>query len=190
MKTIVDLDSDVRILFSVSRYSQVKQCLFALLSAENSDNPSDFALGKCRFSSIPYSILKFPNRVHFLSLPIEGRGYWKYQDNVGLILIQVEDLHHMHGHGLTLTIWKPNILSVHSVSSLQALREPAAFSKPAGCETEVPYEKVTLAQARKGTPGKACKRHCVCVTVATSLCVKSIQAGNSKFICFTENVAN
>lgn len=86
METIVDLDSDVRLLFSVSRYLQVKQGLFTLLSAENADNQSDFALGKCRFISIPYSILKFHIRVHFLSLPIEGRGYWKYQDNVGLIL--------------------------------------------------------------------------------------------------------
>lgn len=35
----------------------------------------------------------------------------------------------------------------------QALTEPAAFSKPTGCDSEVPYEKLTLAQARKGTPG-------------------------------------
>lgn len=47
---------------------------------------------------------------------------------------------------------KPTIWSAPSVC-IQALREPAAFSKPTGCDSEVPYEKVTLAQARKGTPG-------------------------------------
>uniref|UniRef100_A0A3Q3XL05 choline-phosphate cytidylyltransferase n=1 Tax=Mola mola TaxID=94237 RepID=A0A3Q3XL05_MOLML len=35
---------------------------------------------------------------------------------------------------------------------LQALREPAAFSKSTGFESEVPHEKLTLAQARRGTP--------------------------------------
>lgn len=35
----------------------------------------------------------------------------------------------------------------------KALREPAAFSKSTGCDSEIPHEKVTLAQARRGTPG-------------------------------------
>lgn len=39
--------------------------------------------------------------------------------------------------------------------SLQALREPAAFAKSTGCESEVPHEKLTIAQARRGTPGQA-----------------------------------
>ncbi|XP_056911338.1 phosphate cytidylyltransferase 1B, choline b [Takifugu flavidus] len=34
----------------------------------------------------------------------------------------------------------------------RALREPAAFSKSTGCDPEIPHEKVTLAQARRGTP--------------------------------------
>ncbi|CAN9501414.1 unnamed protein product [Ophioblennius macclurei] len=34
----------------------------------------------------------------------------------------------------------------------RALREPAAFAKSTGCESEVPHEKLTLAQAKRGTP--------------------------------------
>ncbi|XP_028322427.1 choline-phosphate cytidylyltransferase B-like [Gouania willdenowi] len=34
----------------------------------------------------------------------------------------------------------------------KALREPAAFAKSTGYECEVPHEKLTLAQARRGTP--------------------------------------
>ncbi|XP_073335968.1 choline-phosphate cytidylyltransferase B-like [Pagrus major] len=34
----------------------------------------------------------------------------------------------------------------------RALREPAAFAKATGFESEVPHEKLTLAQARRGTP--------------------------------------
>lgn len=40
------------------------------------------------------------------------------------------------------------------MSLLQTLREPAIFAKDSGSETEVPHDKVTLAQARRGTPGK------------------------------------
>ncbi|XP_022618285.1 choline-phosphate cytidylyltransferase B-like [Seriola dumerili] len=36
--------------------------------------------------------------------------------------------------------------------SVQALREPAAFAKSTGCESETPHEKLTIAQARRGTP--------------------------------------
>ncbi|KAG7217318.1 hypothetical protein INR49_027862 [Caranx melampygus] len=34
----------------------------------------------------------------------------------------------------------------------RALREPAAFAKSTGCESENPHEKLTIAQARRGTP--------------------------------------
>ncbi|XP_030292974.1 choline-phosphate cytidylyltransferase B-like [Sparus aurata] len=34
----------------------------------------------------------------------------------------------------------------------RALREPAAFAKTTGFESDVPHEKLTLAQARRGTP--------------------------------------
>ncbi|XP_029957706.1 choline-phosphate cytidylyltransferase B-like [Salarias fasciatus] len=34
----------------------------------------------------------------------------------------------------------------------RALREPAAFAKSTGCELEVPHEKLTIAQAKRGTP--------------------------------------
>ncbi|KAF7670379.1 hypothetical protein LDENG_00299740 [Lucifuga dentata] len=34
----------------------------------------------------------------------------------------------------------------------RALREPAAFAKNTGCESEIPQEKLTIAQARRGTP--------------------------------------
>uniref|UniRef100_UPI0037E969EE choline-phosphate cytidylyltransferase B-like n=1 Tax=Semicossyphus pulcher TaxID=241346 RepID=UPI0037E969EE len=34
----------------------------------------------------------------------------------------------------------------------RALREPAAFAKSTGCESDVPHEKLTIAQARRGTP--------------------------------------
>lgn len=37
----------------------------------------------------------------------------------------------------------------------QALREPAAFSKSTGYESEIPHEKLTIAQARRGTPGQS-----------------------------------
>lgn len=40
------------------------------------------------------------------------------------------------------------------VSFLQTLREPAIFAKGSGTDSEVPHDKVTLAQARRGTPGK------------------------------------
>ncbi|XP_013858574.1 choline-phosphate cytidylyltransferase B isoform X2 [Austrofundulus limnaeus] len=33
-----------------------------------------------------------------------------------------------------------------------ALREPAPFAKPTGCEAVVPHDVVTISQARKGTP--------------------------------------
>lgn len=36
---------------------------------------------------------------------------------------------------------------------IQALREPAAFAKSTGCESEIPHEKLTITQARRGTPG-------------------------------------
>ncbi|XP_029375373.1 choline-phosphate cytidylyltransferase B-like [Echeneis naucrates] len=36
--------------------------------------------------------------------------------------------------------------------SVQALREPAAFAKATGCESDIPHEKLTIAQARRGTP--------------------------------------
>lgn len=36
---------------------------------------------------------------------------------------------------------------------IQAPREPAAFSKSTGCDSEIPHEKLTIAQARRGTPG-------------------------------------
>lgn len=52
------------------------------------------------------------------------------------------------------------IAEKHAISLLslfclyvQALREPAVFAKPTGCESEVPHEKLTIAQARRGTPG-------------------------------------
>ncbi|KAM4620294.1 choline-phosphate cytidylyltransferase B-like [Polymixia lowei] len=34
----------------------------------------------------------------------------------------------------------------------RALREPAVFAKVTGCELELPHEKLTVAQARRGTP--------------------------------------
>uniref|UniRef100_A0A4W6CV41 choline-phosphate cytidylyltransferase n=1 Tax=Lates calcarifer TaxID=8187 RepID=A0A4W6CV41_LATCA len=34
----------------------------------------------------------------------------------------------------------------------KALREPAAFAKSTGCETDTPHEKLTISQARRGTP--------------------------------------
>ncbi|XP_056266527.1 choline-phosphate cytidylyltransferase B-like isoform X2 [Pseudoliparis swirei] len=34
----------------------------------------------------------------------------------------------------------------------QALREPAAFAKSTGFESEIPHDKLTIAQARRGTP--------------------------------------
>ncbi|KAM9846816.1 choline-phosphate cytidylyltransferase B-like [Aulostomus maculatus] len=34
----------------------------------------------------------------------------------------------------------------------RALREPATFAKTTGCELEIPHEKLTIAQARRGTP--------------------------------------
>ncbi|XP_024118926.1 choline-phosphate cytidylyltransferase B [Oryzias melastigma] len=34
----------------------------------------------------------------------------------------------------------------------KALREPAVYAKPTGFESEVPHEKLTITQARKGTP--------------------------------------
>lgn len=46
----------------------------------------------------------------------------------------------------------PDMASV-SLFCVKALREPAAFSKSTGCDPEIPHEKVTLAQARRGTPG-------------------------------------
>uniref|UniRef100_A0A8C6PX65 choline-phosphate cytidylyltransferase n=1 Tax=Nothobranchius furzeri TaxID=105023 RepID=A0A8C6PX65_NOTFU len=33
-----------------------------------------------------------------------------------------------------------------------ALREPAPFAKPTGCESDISLDKLTIAQARKGTP--------------------------------------
>ncbi|MEQ2164605.1 Choline-phosphate cytidylyltransferase B [Goodea atripinnis] len=36
----------------------------------------------------------------------------------------------------------------------QALREPAPFAKPTGYEAVIPWEKLTIAQARKGTPAQ------------------------------------
>ncbi|XP_068600767.1 choline-phosphate cytidylyltransferase B-like [Brachionichthys hirsutus] len=36
--------------------------------------------------------------------------------------------------------------------SRRAMREPAAFTKSTGCESEVLYEKLTIDQARRGTP--------------------------------------
>ncbi|KAK5619943.1 Choline-phosphate cytidylyltransferase B [Crenichthys baileyi] len=36
----------------------------------------------------------------------------------------------------------------------KALREPAPFAKPTGYEAEIPREKLTIAQARKGTPAQ------------------------------------
>lgn len=41
-----------------------------------------------------------------------------------------------------------------SVSS-QTLREPALFAKKTGYESEVPHEKMTIAQAKRGTPGQS-----------------------------------
>lgn len=40
-----------------------------------------------------------------------------------------------------------------SALCVQALREPAAFAKSTGCESEIPQDKLTIAQARRGTPG-------------------------------------
>ncbi|XP_051902740.1 phosphate cytidylyltransferase 1B, choline b isoform X1 [Hippocampus zosterae] len=37
-------------------------------------------------------------------------------------------------------------------ASSRALREPAAFAKSTGYESEVPHEKLTIAQAKRGTP--------------------------------------
>ncbi|XP_038133286.1 phosphate cytidylyltransferase 1, choline, beta b [Cyprinodon tularosa] len=36
----------------------------------------------------------------------------------------------------------------------KALRDPAQFAKPNGYETDIPLEKLTIAQARKGTPAR------------------------------------
>uniref|UniRef100_A0A3B3Y268 choline-phosphate cytidylyltransferase n=1 Tax=Poecilia mexicana TaxID=48701 RepID=A0A3B3Y268_9TELE len=36
----------------------------------------------------------------------------------------------------------------------RALREPAPFARQTGYETEIPHEKLTIAQARKGTPAQ------------------------------------
>ncbi|KAA0720281.1 Choline-phosphate cytidylyltransferase B [Triplophysa tibetana] len=36
--------------------------------------------------------------------------------------------------------------------SPKALREPAIFAKKSGCDSDTPHDKVTLAQARRGTP--------------------------------------
>nr|XP_019941821.1 PREDICTED: choline-phosphate cytidylyltransferase B-like [Paralichthys olivaceus] len=33
-----------------------------------------------------------------------------------------------------------------------ALREPAAFAKSTGCESQIPHDKLSIAQARRGTP--------------------------------------
>ena len=42
--------------------------------------------------------------------------------------------------------------SLYSVF-MQALREPAIFAKAKGSTSDPPPEKLTLAQARRGTPG-------------------------------------
>ncbi|KAF3706481.1 Choline-phosphate cytidylyltransferase B [Channa argus] len=50
-----------------------------------------------------------------------------------------------------------NVLQQHAPQNQRrgpgrALREPAVFAKSTGCDSEVPHEKLTIAQARRGTP--------------------------------------
>lgn len=41
------------------------------------------------------------------------------------------------------------------VCSSQMLTEPAIFARETSCDCRAPHEKLTIAQARRGTPGKS-----------------------------------
>ena len=62
-------------------------------------------------------------------------------------------------HNVLIAVWcLRNVFLLSSCSSfclhaLQALREPAIFAKANSGSSEPPAEKLTLAQARRGTPG-------------------------------------
>ncbi|KAM9331728.1 choline-phosphate cytidylyltransferase B-like [Pholidichthys leucotaenia] len=44
-----------------------------------------------------------------------------------------------------------NLFFFPSCLCVQVLTEPAAFAKPSGCESDAPHDKITIAQARRGT---------------------------------------
>lgn len=178
MGTIVDLDSGVRVLFPLSSYLQVKQCLFSLFSPKNADNQSDFALtnaGAALFFIHSSNFTMEFTSCYFLSSEYDIGNkkimrvlFWRFNSSLRSTL---------HTWTLVIKQWFDfdNMKTQYFVGVfclvpgvMQALREPAAFSKRTGCDTEVPYEKVTLAQARKGTPGKACKRRSVCTVCHSS----------------------
>lgn len=54
------------------------------------------------------------------------------------------------------------LTTTHSLSLCQTLTEPAIFASETSCDCRAPHEKLTIAQARRGTPGTTA---CVYVTV-------------------------
>lgn len=54
-------------------------------------------------------------------------------------------------------------LIIHSLCLVfclsQTLTEPAIFARESGCDCQAPHEKLTMVQARRGTPGAAPSFH-------------------------------
>lgn len=63
---------------------------------------------------------------------------------------------------------------------VQALKEPAAYAKSTGYETDVLHEKLTITQARRGTPGEQIFLAFLIVMKPTYHQICGVQTGNSK----------
>ena len=68
--------------------------------------------------------------------------------------------------------WNKNMSVCVVCVSVQAQREPAAIAKSTGCESVIPHEKLTLAQARRGTPGHTSQK--LLLLLPRSLCFHQI----------------